>query len=108
MEPTSKDERSTQDRASLPVCTLPDALRALLEKADGHINAASKKLWYETERGFWSGDQAKARLAQVWLWLHGESLEPLPLVVLAALGLEFVAGIGKVDGLQGVHLSCLP
>ena len=39
----------------------------------------ARKLWYETERGFWSGDQAKARLAQVWLWLHGEALEPLPL-----------------------------
>lgn len=63
----------------VPLCSLPDALLARLEKAEGHINAVRRKLWYETERGLWSGDQAKARLAEIWLWLQGKPVEPLPL-----------------------------
>lgn len=73
------DYRENQSQESIPVCVLPEELKARLEKADGHINAAGRKLWYETERGFWSGDQAKARLAEAWLWLRGEPVEPLPL-----------------------------
>lgn len=73
------NRRENQNQELTPVCTLPEELKARLEKADGHINAAGRKLWYETERGFWSGDQAKALLAEAWLWLRGEPVEPLPL-----------------------------
>lgn len=73
------DYRENQSQESIPVCVLPEELKARLDKAAGHINAAGRKLWYETERGFWSGDQAKARLAEAWLWLRGEPVQPLPL-----------------------------
>lgn len=73
------DYLENQNQEPTPVCVLPEELKARLEKADGHINAAGRKLWYETERGFWSGDQAKARLAEAWLWLRGEPVQPLPL-----------------------------
>jgi hypothetical protein len=73
------DSLENQSQEPTPVCVLPEELKARLEKADGHINAAGRKLWYETDRGFWSGDQAKARLAEAWLWLRGEPVEPLPL-----------------------------
>lgn len=56
----------------------PPAVRALREgllqrvdKADGHINAAERKLWHETERGLWSARQAQARIAEVWMGLSG-------------------------------------
>lgn len=71
--------RENQHTEPIPVCVLPEELKARLDKADGHINAAERKLWYETDRGFWSGDQAKARLAEAWLWLRGEPVQPLPL-----------------------------
>lgn len=73
------DRRENQSQEPTPVCVLPEELKARLEKTDGHINAAGRKLWYETDRGFWSGDQAKARLAEAWLWLRGEPVQPLPL-----------------------------
>lgn len=73
------DSRENQSQEPTPVCVLPEELKARLDKAAGHINAAGRKLWYETERGFWSGDQAKARLAEAWLWLRGEPVQPLPL-----------------------------
>jgi hypothetical protein len=66
----------------LPLAELPQgaALRqALLErliKADGHINATERKLWDDTDRGLWSARQAKARIAEVWLWLGGHDEEP--------------------------------
>ncbi len=75
----SGDYQGNQDTELTPVCALPEELKARLDKADGHINAAGKKLWYEMDRGFWSADQAKARLAEAWLWLCGEPVEPLPL-----------------------------
>ena len=75
----SDDYSGNQNQEPTPVCVLPEELQARLEKADGHINAAERKLWYETDRGFWSGDQAKARLAEAWLWLRGEPVQPLPL-----------------------------
>ena len=73
------DRGENQPTEPRPVCVLPEELQARFEKADGHINAAKRKLGYETERGFWSGDQAKARLAEAWLWLCGEPVQPLPL-----------------------------
>ena len=73
------DSRENQNQEPKPVCVLPEELKARLEQADGHINAAGRKLWYETDRGFWSGDQAKARLAEAWLCLLGEPVQPLPL-----------------------------
>ncbi len=73
------DRRENQPTEPRPVCVLPEELQARLEKADGHINAAGRKLWYETDRGLWSGDQANARLAEAWLWLRGEPVQPLPL-----------------------------
>ena len=48
-----------------------------LDKADGHINAAERRLWNETERGMWSARQVMARVAEVWLVLSGE-LTDLP------------------------------
>ncbi|MBK1631766.1 hypothetical protein CKO31_13670 [Thiohalocapsa halophila] len=67
----------------LPLTELPQgvALRqALLErlvKAGGHINAAERKLWHDTDRSPWSARQATARIAEVWLWL-GEHDEAAP------------------------------
>jgi hypothetical protein len=59
--------------------SVPSALKERLIKAEGHINAAERKLWAETHRGFWSGRQAVARLAEAWLHLH-EALPELPAV----------------------------
>ena len=73
------DCRENQHTEPRPICVLSEELKARLDKAEGHINAAERKLWYETDRGFWSGDQAKARLAEAWLWLRGEPVQPLPL-----------------------------
>ncbi|MCG6941612.1 MAG: hypothetical protein LJE69_10220 [Thiohalocapsa sp.] len=39
---------------------LRQALLERLVKADGHINAAERKLWHDTDRGLWSARQAKA------------------------------------------------
>lgn len=47
------------------------AFKERFSKAEGHINAADRKLWRETERGFWSGRQAIARIAEAWLHLEG-------------------------------------
>lgn len=47
------------------------ALKERFSKAEGHINAAERKLWRETERGFWSGRQAIARISEAWLHLEG-------------------------------------
>lgn len=54
---------------------LRQALLERLQKADGHINAAERKLWHETERGLWSAHQAKARLAEICLWLEQPPVE---------------------------------
>lgn len=51
---------------------IPADLTERVVKAEGHINAAERRLWNETERGLWSGHQAVARLAEAWLKLHGE------------------------------------
>lgn len=56
---------------------IPDELKERLSKADGHLNAADRRLWNETERALWSAHQAVARLAEVWFRLDG-SLDPLP------------------------------
>jgi hypothetical protein len=37
-------------------------LRERLLKVEGHINAAERKLWRDTARGFWSGRQLEAPL----------------------------------------------
>ncbi len=50
-----------------------------LHKADGHINSAQRKLDLEVERGIWSAVQAKARLAEAWLWLNEAGVELPPL-----------------------------
>lgn len=47
------------------------AFKERFSKAEGHINAADRKLWREAERGFWSGRQAIARIAEAWLHLEG-------------------------------------
>lgn len=57
--------------------TWRQALLHRLQKADGHINAAERKLWHETDRALWSAHQAQARVAEVWLGLVG-SYEELP------------------------------
>lgn len=56
---------------------IPDELKERLDKADGHLNAADRRLWNETERALWSAHQAVARLAEVWFRLDG-SLDALP------------------------------
>ena len=59
-------------------CELPDFARGRLIKAQGHINATNRKLWRDTDRGLWSAKQAKARLAETWLWLKdGAEFPPL-------------------------------
>ena len=37
-----------------------------LEKAGGHVNAVDRYLWADKERGIWSGNQAKARIIEVF------------------------------------------
>ena len=49
---------------------VPDFAKERLKKALGHINATERKLWHDTDRGIWSARQAKARLAETWLWLE--------------------------------------
>ena len=51
-------------------CTIPDFAKVRLKKALGHINATERKLWHDTDRGLWSARQAKARVAEAWLWLE--------------------------------------
>ena len=59
---------------------LPEAVMERLRKADGHINGAQRKLDFrEVERGIWSARQAKARLAEAWLWLNEAGVELPPL-----------------------------
>lgn len=58
---------------------IPEDLTERLSKADGHLNAADRRLWDETERAMWSAHQAVARLAEVWFRLDG-SRDALPLV----------------------------
>ena len=65
----SDDHRGNHNADLTPVCVSPKALKARLDKANGHIDAAGKKLWYETDRGF--------RLAD---WLL-EPVEKFPLVL---------------------------
>jgi len=38
------DSPENQSQEPTPVCVLPEELKARLEKADGHINAAGRKL----------------------------------------------------------------
>ncbi len=54
------------------------ALLERLAKANGHVNAAERKVWAETERGLWSGRQAMARVVEVWLVLSGQLTELPP------------------------------
>ena len=54
---------------------IPAELKDRLSKADGHINAAERRLWMETERGLWSAHQAVARIAEVWLKIEGHVAE---------------------------------
>ena len=57
---------------------VPDFAKGRLTKALGHINATERKLWHDTDRGLWSARQAKARVAEVWLWLEdGTEYPPL-------------------------------
>jgi len=49
-----------------------------LLKAERHIEAAERRLWKETERGLWSGRQAMARVAEVWLRFQGQLDSLLP------------------------------
>ena len=49
---------------------VPGFAKERLKKALGHINATERKLWHDTDRGLWSARQAKARLAEAWLWLE--------------------------------------
>ena len=66
MEPTSKASE------------IPEFAKARINKAQGHINATERKLWHDTDRGLWSARQAKARLAEAWLWLkNGTEFSPL-------------------------------
>lgn len=58
--------------------SLREALLDRLEKADGHINAAERKLWHETDRGLWSARQAQARIGEAWLWLNHYRADALP------------------------------
>ena len=49
-----------------------------LRKAEGHFNAAKRKLWDDVDRSLWSAGQAKARLAETWLWIkEGAEFPPL-------------------------------
>jgi hypothetical protein len=59
------------------VLSLRQALLERIEKADGHINAAERKLWHETDRGLWSARQAKARIGEVWMWLTEQRTDAL-------------------------------
>ena len=62
----------------IKACELPDFVKGRLIKAQGHINATGRKLWHDTDRGLWSARQAKARLAETWLWLEeGAEFPPL-------------------------------
>lgn len=57
---------------------VPDFAKGRLMKALGHINATERKLSHDTGRGLWSARQAKARLAETWLWLEdGTEFPPL-------------------------------
>ncbi len=56
---------------------IPAELTERMTKADGHINAAERRLWYETDRALWSGHQAVARLAEAWFKLQGQ-IQDLP------------------------------
>lgn len=60
------------------VLSLRQALLERIEKADGHINAAERKLWHEVDRGLWSARQAQARIGEVWLWLNHYRSDALP------------------------------
>lgn len=59
-----KSDASTDQTAMLQVCL------QRLDRAHGHINAIERKLWYDTDRGVWSANQAKARIAEILLWLR--------------------------------------
>ena len=52
-------------------------LLARLDKAGGHINAAERRLWHQTERALWSGQQARARMSEAWAVFSG-ALQTLP------------------------------
>lgn len=56
---------------------IPTELTERLQKAQGHINSAERRLWKETPRGLWSGQQAMARAAEIWL-RHQGRLDGLP------------------------------
>ena len=61
-----------------PTGEVPDFAKERLKKALGHINATERRLWHDTDRGLWSARQAKARVAEVWLWLEdGTEYPPL-------------------------------
>lgn len=49
---------------------VPDYARDRLSKVRGHLNASERKLESDPDRGLWSARQAKAQLAEVWIWLN--------------------------------------
>lgn len=55
---------------------IPQEIEERIDKAAGHARAAERWLWQRTELGFWSGGQAKARLAEIWLSLQGRMTLP--------------------------------
>ena len=52
------------------IVEVPDFAKERLSRALGHINATGRKLWHDMNRGLWSARQAKAQLAEAWLWLE--------------------------------------
>lgn len=78
---------------------VPTFLLVRLNRAEGHINAADRKLWCETSRALWSGRQALARLAECWLWLSGVlvALEPVENYLSSAVLAERLLLLAEAD-----------
>lgn len=92
---TDKSDPSTNQAAMLQICL------QRLDWAYGHINAIERKLWYDTDRGVWSANQAKARIAEILLWLRDGPNEISPERYIHKIKLPEL-----VNALEGIIPSC--
>lgn len=84
MECTSEQSQNSiwsADKHDAPTdqTTILDACLQWCDKAHGHINAIERKLWHDINRGIWSANQAKARSAEILLFLR-DSPREIPVI----------------------------
>ena len=69
----------TSGEGSSSAVVLPEIVVEWLRKAKGHINTVMHMRRHRNNNWIRSAEQAKARLAEAWLWLYDEGVELPPL-----------------------------